>query len=455
MAGEAGVQPELYRADYVIGPVGDDPLGVIPDGAIVTGGDRILFAGPRAAGEARFPGVPRTDYGPAVISPGFVNAHMHLYGVLAHGLKAPAPIRSFEGFLGDYWWPLVENQLDPPMLAAAAECSGLELIDSGVTALCDCMEAPLAPRAGLEAQAAVLERLGVRAVLSVEASERISPQNGRLCLRENGEFLAARRNHPRVSASLCLHTAFTCSRSFIEEALGLAEDLDADIQVHLNESAYEPAWCVERLGKRTALWYEELGLLSGRLIAAQCVQLSPEEIDALARAGVRPVHVPLSNCEVGGGIAPAPALLDRGLPLALGTDGYINNFFAVMRGAFLIHKGYLQSADVMSAKTVWNMATACGARAVFGDREKTGTLAPGYGADFIVISIGDIPSEISPENLFEQLVLYRNPPDVRDVFAAGRALKKDGVLRTGDKVEAAGRSRRESARLREAGLRQV
>jgi cytosine/adenosine deaminase-related metal-dependent hydrolase len=447
LALEAGVRQELFRSDYVIGPV-----GVIPDGAVVTEGDRILFAGPRAAGEALFPGVSVTDYGSAVISPGFVNAHMHLYGVLAHGLQAPVPIRSFEGFLGDYWWPLVENQLDPPMLAAAAECSGLELIDSGVTILCDCMEAPLAPRAGLEAQAAVLERLGIRAVLSVEASERVSPQNGRICLRENGDFLLARRNHPLVSASLCLHTAFTCSRPFIEEALALAEDLDADIQVHLNESLYEPAWCVDRLGKRTALWYEELGFLNSRLIAAQCVQLSPEEIDALARSGVRPVHVPLSNCEVGGGIAPAPALLDRGLPLALGTDGYINNFFAVMRGAFLIHKGYLQSASVMPAKTVWNMATAYGAQVVFGDRKKIGKLEPGYGADFIVINIGDIPSDITPENLYEQLILYRNPADVRDVFVAGHALKKDGVLCTGNKGEAAGRSRRESARLKAVGL---
>jgi cytosine/adenosine deaminase-related metal-dependent hydrolase len=445
------VQPELFSADYVIGPGGEESPEIIPGGAIVIQGDRILFAGPRAEGEARFPGVPQTDYGAAAISPGFVNAHMHLYGTLAHGLQPPVPVGSFEGFLGDYWWPLVENQLDPPMLAAAAEFSGLELIDSGVTALCDCMEAPLAPRAGLEAQAAALERLGIRAVLGVEASERISPQNGRLCLRENGDFLRARRDHPLVSANLCLHTAFTCSRPFIEEALALAEELDADIQLHLNESAYEPAWCMDRLGKRTALWYEELGLLSGRLIAAQCVQLSPEEIDTLARAGVRPVHVPLSNCEVGGGIAPAPALLDRGLPLALGTDGYINNFFAVMRGAFLIHKGYLQSAAVMPAKTVWNMATVYGARVVFGDRKKTGKLEPGYGADFIVINTGDIPSDLTPENLLEQLILYRNPGDVRDVFAAGHALKKDGMLRTGDKGEAAARSRRESLRLKEAG----
>jgi cytosine/adenosine deaminase-related metal-dependent hydrolase len=431
----------LYTARYVI--AGE---GIFSPGALVTGGGRILFAGGEGEAKRRFPGLPLTAYGEAAISPSFVNAHMHLYGVLAHGIKPPFPIKSFESFLGDYWWPLVENRLNTHMLAAAAEASALELIDSGVTCVCDCMEAPNASRQGLEAQAGVLESLGLRAVLSVEASERISPENGRLCLRDNLDFLSS-RSGSLVEGCLCLHTAFTCSRPFIEEAVAMAEKAGTDIQLHLNESVYEPEWCEKRYGKRTALWYEETGLLGERLIAAQCVQLSPEEMDALARHRVRVVHVPLSNCEVGGGIAPVPDLLERGLAPGLGTDGYINNFFEVMRGAFLIHKGHRQNAAVMDAKTVWAMATENGARAVYGDRVKTGRLAEGWEADFIVIDTGDLPSAITPENLLEELILYRNPQDLRDVYAAGKALKKDGVLLTGDKKGAAKLAALESERL--------
>jgi cytosine/adenosine deaminase-related metal-dependent hydrolase len=432
----------LYRAAYVIGPG-----KIFAPGAVAVEGSAILFAGEAAEGAARFPGFQVIDYGEAAISPGFVNAHMHLYGVLAHGLKPPFPIKSFESFLGDYWWPLVENRLDSAMLAAAAEASALELIESGVTAVCDCMEAPMSPGEGLEAQAKVLERLGVRAVLSVEASERVSPDNGRRCLRENAGFLLARRGRSLVESSLCLHTAFTCPRSCIEAAMSLAAETGADIQVHLNESAYEGRWCEEHYGKRTALWYEEIGFLGTGIIAAQCVQLSSGEMDALARRRVRPVHVPLSNCEVGGGIAPVPDLLERGLPVALGTDGYINNFFEVMRGAFLIHKGHRQNATVMNAETVWTMATENGVHAVYGGRLKTGKLAEGYAADFMVINTGDLPQAINSENLLEELILYRNPADVRDVFAAGKALKKDGCLLAGSRADAGRRARRESERL--------
>jgi cytosine/adenosine deaminase-related metal-dependent hydrolase len=432
----------LYTARYVI--TGE---GIFSPGALVTGGGRILFAGAEGEAKKRFPGLPLTAYGEAAISPSFVNAHMHLYGVLAHGIKPPFPVTSFESFLGDYWWPLVENRLDAPMLAAAAGASALELIESGVTCVCDCMEAPNTSGQGLEEEAGVLERLGLRAVLSVEASERISPENGRLCLRDNLDFLSSRPGSSLVSGCLCLHTAFTCSRPFIEEAAAMAAKAGTDIQLHLNESVYEPEWCEKRHAKRTALWYEEIGLLGENLIAAQCVQLSPEEMDALARHGVRTVHVPLSNCEVGGGIAPVPDLLDRGLAPALGTDGYINNFFEVMRGAFLIHKGHRRNAALMDAKTVWTMATENGARAVYGGRLKTGRLAEGYEADFIVIDTSDLPSALSTENLLEELILYRNPQDLRDVYAAGRALKKDGLLVTGDKKAAAKQAALESERL--------
>jgi cytosine/adenosine deaminase-related metal-dependent hydrolase len=84
---------------------------------------------------------------------------------------------------------------------------------------------------------------------------------------------------------------------------------------------------------------------------------------------------------------------------------------------------------------------------VYGGRLKTGRLAEGYEADFIVIDTGDLPSAVNTENLLEELILYRNPQDLRDVYAAGKALKKDGVLVTGVKKAAAKRAALESHRL--------
>ena len=47
-----------------------------------------------------------------VLLPGFVNAHVHLYGVLAHGIPVEAAPDGFWSFLDDYWWPKVEDALD-------------------------------------------------------------------------------------------------------------------------------------------------------------------------------------------------------------------------------------------------------------------------------------------------------------------------------------------------------
>jgi len=169
------------------------------------------------------------------------------------------------------------------------------------------------------------------------------------------------------------------------------------------------------------------GVLGPEVLASQCVQMSPREIEILARAGVAVSHMPLSNCEVGGGFSPVPEMLAQGVLVALGTDGYVNDFFEVMRGAFLMHKARLQDPTTMPAAVVWKMATENGARAL--GLGHVGRLEPGWAADLIAIRT-DLPTPAAPHNLLDQLLLWRSAKDVSDVMVAGQWLKRDGkVLR--------------------------
>lgn len=420
----------IVHGAYVIGP----DMEVLEDHGVVFSGNSIVQVAPIGHCRETHPDAVVVERTGAVVSPGFVNAHMHCYGVLAHGIVPVVPILSFSGFLEDYWWPLVENQLDCQSIAAAAEFTGLELLDSGVASLCDVLEAPLA-QGGLVAEAKVLDDLGLRAVVSTEACERISEEVGLAGLQENVEVAALYADHSRISAMVCTHTAFTCSENFLRKAKALAQEQGLSLQFHLNESSYEPTWCEDHYGKRTGEWYASFGLLDSSILAAQCVQLSKSEIDVLGNSGARIVHVPLSNCEVGGGVSPVPELLERGLMCGLGTDGYINNFFEVMRGAFLIHKGHRADPRVMPAKTVWRMATEMGAKAVF-PKGSIGRLEVGAKADITVIEISDMPTPVNINNLFDQLVLFRNPGNVRDVIVDGVFRKKDFDLLSGDKEAA-------------------
>ncbi len=360
-----------------------------------------------------------------VLSPGFVNSHVHLYGVLAHGIPLEKAPTGFWAFLYDFWWPLVENALDHEMICAATDWVCAEMVCSGITSFYDCLEAPFAIPDALLAQKEVVERRGLRGILSFEATERVSKKNGQMGLQENANFVdLCKKEGGLVQGLMCFHTTFTCSADFIKQAFSLAAELDVLTHCHCNEGVHEPDYAMEHFGVRTLEYYDQLGVTGPRMVASQCVQLSEMERAIIAQKGIKVTHMPLSNCEVGGGIAPIPELLAAEVTLGLGSDGYINDFFEVIRGAFLIHKANHQNPQVMPAHEIWYLATEGGARAI--GMEKVGRIEVGWAADMQLID-GIFPTPTAGHNLYDQLVLWRNHTHVKDVMVAGRWRVRNSV----------------------------
>lgn len=390
--------------------------------------DVITAVAPHAELRARYPEDAIWDAAGQILAPGFVNAHTHLYGVLAHGIPLHRAPTGFWPFLADFWWPLVEDRLDHAMICAATDLQCARMLLSGVTGCYDCTEAPHALPGILAAQAEVVRRHGLRAILSFEATERVSAENGRLGLEENARFIEANgelATRNLVSGAMCFHTTFTCSAAFIRKAFALARKRGALIHAHVSEGTYEPEHNLAHHGVRTLAYYERLGVLGPDFLASQCVQIDADEIALMAAHGVRMVHMPLSNCEVGGGIAPVPQLLAAGVTVGLGSDGYIDDFFEVLRGAFLIHKAAQRDPQVMPAPLVWQLATAGGARAL--GWERVGRIAPGWQADLQLID-AHLPTPLAAHNLYDQLLLYRNSHHVRAVWVAGQLRVRGGQL---------------------------
>ncbi len=374
-----------------------------------------------------------------LLSPGFVNGHMHMYGVLSHGISVEAAVTDFTSFLEDFWWPYMENRIDHALVELTTRWACVEMINSGITSFLEVLEGPNSIPGALEVERQVIEAAGLRARLSFEACQRLGKDNGKLGLKENAEFIRSMRSDCAAVGSasglvdglMSIHTLFTADKSFIMQAKKVAEDLDSDIHMHLSESVYEPQWVQCSYGQRPVELYEQWGFLDERVVASQAVQISEREADILARRGCRLVHMPLSNCEVGGGVAPVPDYQRLGIATGLGTDGYINNFFEVMRGAFLIHKAHRQNPEIMPAEVVYRMATSQGAAAA--GFPNTGLIRAGREADLITIKL-DTPTPINSSNVYDQLVLFRNLQDVREVMVHGRLLKAEGKLLTLDEV---------------------
>ena len=361
-----------------------------------------------------------------VLAPGFIDAHTHLYGILAHGIPLAKAPSGFMPFLEEFWWPLVENRLDKEMICAATDVNCLAMIRSGITTFYDCEEAPNALPGILSAQAEVVRKRGLRAILSFEATQRVSYENGLLGLLENSDFIqASRQKNDLISGLMCYHTTFTCDANFIKRAHQLAAEQGVLVHAHCSEGTFEPAFTSEKYGMRTIEYYESLGVLGNNSMLSQCVQITPAEIELLARRQVHVTHMPLSNCEVGGGIAPIPALLDAGVTVGLGSDGYITDFFEIMRAAFLIHKANLQDPRVMPAWKVWYMATEGGALAL--GLENIGRIAPGWQADLQLFK-ADLPTPIHDHNLYDQTLLFCHQSDVTSTIVAGKTLMRDGMV---------------------------
>ncbi|MEC7898421.1 MAG: amidohydrolase family protein [Actinomycetota bacterium] len=386
---------------------------------------KIFSVGPNEKLENDFPEDKVFTAREKVLMPGFVNGHTHMYGVLAHGIPLESAPSDFWSFLESFWWPLVEDKIDHEMISAATEWLCSEMLLTGTTTFCDILEAPFSLPDSLIIEKEIVNNRGLRALLSFEATERSGSDIALKGIDENIRLIEAAADDDLVSGLMSVHTTFTCSDDFLRQAFEIAESHNALFHAHCNEGSYEGEWCEKTYGHRTFEHYEQLGINGSRFLASQCVHLSDKEVELIANAGTRCVHMPLSNCEVGGGIAPIPELLEKGVTVGLGSDGYINDMFEVMRSAFLIHKARLQDPGVMNAAQVFDMATLQGAKAL--GFEDVGALQPDFVADLQLVD-ANFPTPLTEENLLEQLLLYRSNRHVDSVMVAGEWKMQNGEI---------------------------
>lgn len=359
-----------------------------------------------------------------IISPGFINAHMHQYGVLSRGIPVDIEFKNFEEFLKLYWWPYVEDRIDQELVKITTKTSAIEMIESGIIGFIDTLEAPFVEENTLIEQGKIVNEIGLKAILSLESSERVSAENGLNCLNENEKLIKwAKKVKGNVNGAICTHTTFTCSENFIKKASELAKNNNSLYQFHLSESKYE----VDQNKERPLFTYLKQDALNENVLASQCVKVNSEEIAILKNKNIKVVHMPLSNCEVGGGFSPVVEMLNVGIPVALGTDGYINDFFEVMRGCFLMHKAHLEDASVLPAHLVFKMATQYGAL-VMG-LENSGEIKIGGKVD--LISIEDkFKTPITVTNIYDQIVVHGRKEFINDVFIDGQWIYEDRNIKT-------------------------
>jgi len=215
-----------------------------------------------------------------------------------------------------------------------------------------------------------------------------------------------------------------------------SEELEANVQIHLHETAAEVAEARLRYGVSWVEVLHETGLLSPRLQAVHGTQLTPAEIELLARYGVHVVHCPHSNLKLASGICPTTDLLAAGVNVALGSDGAASNnsldLFQEARLASLLGKIATGNAGSLPESRVLEMATLGGARAL-GLEAEVGSLEPGKSADLVAIDLS-APRFLPVYDPMAQLVHTGAGSAVTHVWVRGRALLEEGRLTTIDET---------------------
>jgi cytosine/adenosine deaminase-related metal-dependent hydrolase len=205
------------------------------------------------------------------------------------------------------------------------------------------------------------------------------------------------------------------------------------LHTHLAETADEEEFCGANFGSRPVDYVCDLGWEGPDVWYAHAVHVSPDEVDALARAGTGVAHCPTSNMRLASGVAPITSYLAAGVRVGLGVDGSASNdsshLLAEARQAMLLARLAVAPAmgegEQMSARAALEMATVGGAL-VLG-REDIGQLVPGKAADVVAFDLDQIGYAGARHDPVAALV-FCSPTRVAHSWVAGRRVVRDGRL---------------------------
>lgn len=413
----------LYRNGDIVTFNDEGRIAVIKNGYLGVEDDRICWLGDTA---------PEVSYNETkdmtgkIILPGLYNCHTHASMVLLRGVGSDLPL---DKWLFGEVCP-IEDKLTADDIEAGSYLAAMEMIAGGTVSFSDMYFSP-------ERTAMAVANSGMRANINrpVQAFDPNERPEDSFRVKEAKSLYEQFNGYAdgRVLIDWCIHAEYTCNEAVTRYVADLCREVDGNLHIHLSETEKEHLECKKKYGKTPAEWFESLGAFDCGAFAAHCVTLEDGDIDVLKRHNVSVVHNPTSNLKLGSGIAPIQKYLDRGLNIALGTDGAASNnnlnLFEEIHLAALINNGKLQDPTIMNAECVLKMATVNGA--TVQRRDSCGKLAVGYKADFIVVDT-DRPHMTPCLDVPALLVYSAQASDVVLTVCDGKVLYENGEFKTID-----------------------
>ncbi len=351
-----------------------------------------------------------------LLMPGFKNAHTHSGMTFLRSMADDLPLQRW---LTEQVFPK-EAQLTPEDVYVLTKLAVLEYLTSGITMMFDMYFSR-------ESIAQAVIDTGFRAALVGCANDF-----GGSAKETEEEYARYTTLHPRITYRLGFHAEYTTSSPLLSDLADMVQSLRQPFYTHLCETKAEVESCVAHSGMRPIEYLDSLGMFNFGGGGFHCVHVSEHEMEIMKARGMTAVTCPGSNTKLASGVAPVYEYLERGIPVAIGTDGPAsNNCLDMFREMFLVTglQKLRHGAEAVNALEVLNMACRNGAYACgFQDCD---CLAPGKQADLILIDLQQ-PNMQPLNNIEKNLVYSGSKQNVILTMIAGKVLYERGEFYIGD-----------------------
>jgi len=368
------------------------------------------------------PGEELTDLEGKLLLPGLVCAHTHLYSSLARGMPGPkSPPRNFLEILKNVWWKL-DRALDEELIYSSALVGAIEALRCGTTTLIDHHSSPGCIPGSLDIIREAVNRVGIRAVLCYEVTDRGGRNERDQGFEENERFIRATASHPSFRGLVGAHAAFTLSDDSLRRCGEMAGNHETGVHIHVAEDVCDVKEAKKRRTKGVVDRLRSHGVLNSRSLLAHCIHLIPREFRALEKAECWLVHNPRSNMNNNVGHAPLHLFGDRA---ALGTDGFPADMFEEARAGFLRNQEDPEVRGARNKKPSFTKLLSGGhalASEIFG--ETFGSFKRGAVADFVVLDYNP-PTPLTGENLPWHFLFGMRSAMIDSVMVGGKWVMKE------------------------------
>ncbi|MCV2868104.1 guanine deaminase [Defluviimonas sp. WL0002] len=337
------------------------------------------------------PGARVTDYGDALISAGFIDAHAHY--------PQTAMIASWGkrliDWLNSYTFPEEMRFSDPDYAAEIARTYFDLTISNGTTTVCSyCTIHP----ASVDAFFSEARQRGVRAYAGKTCMDRNAPEGLRDTARSAYDDSKRLRDrwHGTDRLSYVITPRFSPTSTEEQlEALGAlwAESPGLLMQTHLSEQTDEVAW-VRSLFPSLRDYldtYERFGLLGSGGLYGHAIYLEPREHARLKEVDASLIHCPTSNTFIGSGLFDMDGMTRADYRVGLATDTGGGSSFSMLRTMAAAYEIAQLRHRALHPSELWWLATQGSARALHAE-DRIGNLALGLEADIVVIDLASTPS---------------------------------------------------------------